>query len=145
MDVFSQESLYHNVEEFTLYKTIKERFSYGFRLSQQIRQLRKKSGLTQAELGKEVGCSATSISLIESGKRYPSLNFLCSVLTKIGSNISGVLSSLQCGEDRMVIISTRDMNGGLIEVPVTKPKLYMSSQKLIGDTSFSLNNTGFQL
>lgn len=45
-------------------------------LGQRIRRLRKQARLTQEELGKKLGCSASTISLYESGHRSPDATML---------------------------------------------------------------------
>ena len=45
-------------------------------LGQRIRQLRHKANLTQAQLGKLLGCSGSTVSLYEGGQRSPDTEML---------------------------------------------------------------------
>lgn len=42
-------------------------------MKDRIRELRKKKGISQTELGKEIGVSSKSISMIESGQNRPTV------------------------------------------------------------------------
>lgn len=52
-------------------------------LGEAIAEMRKQRGLTQADVARSVGVSPTHISLIENGKREPSL----SLLKRMGSTL----------------------------------------------------------
>ena len=45
-------------------------------IGEKIKQLRKAKGLTQTELAKKIGFHFTYISLVETGKQYPSFTLL---------------------------------------------------------------------
>jgi len=53
-------------------------------LGHAIKMLRNKEGLSLVELGKKSGVTPGMISLLENGKRNPSLDTLKSILTALG-------------------------------------------------------------
>lgn len=54
------------------------------KLGSNIRQLREKQGLTQAQLGKSIGLAESTISLYESGKRAPDVDTIESLANFFG-------------------------------------------------------------
>ena len=62
------------------------------RLGDKLVMLREKAGLSQAELGKQAGISASAISMIEAGEREPMLSTavsICDVLNISLDTLSG--------------------------------------------------------
>lgn len=52
--------------------------------SSTLRELRIKAGLTQAEVGRRVGISATVVSAYECGRRQPSLDMAGPIIAVLG-------------------------------------------------------------
>ena len=62
-----------------------------------IRKLREGMGLTQEQLGKSVGLSSEFISLLELGKRAPSLDSLSAIATFFKKDISHFMAEKEEG------------------------------------------------
>lgn len=57
----------------------------------QVKTLRKQSGLTQADLGEQIGRTAEAISNVETGKSLPSLDTLIAVAEALGVPLTGTV------------------------------------------------------
>jgi transcriptional regulator with XRE-family HTH domain len=68
------------------------------KVGEAIRLLRTSAGLRQAELADRIGVSANYISLVENGKRDPSMSFLRSVTQEFGMPLG--LLFLDMGESK---------------------------------------------
>lgn len=56
-----------------------------------IREYRKKKGLTMKQLGEAIGVSESSISLYETGKRTPDIDLLMSMADVLGVSVTDLL------------------------------------------------------
>ena len=77
-------------------------------LGQRIRKRREALNLTQQELAKTLGVTPQHISVVEQGKRVPSLTFLAKLAEKLGTNtdylISGKVAQTGIALDPIVAI-----------------------------------------
>ena len=86
-------------------------------LGKRIAELRKKGGLSQAELAKRVNVSASTIGMYEQGRREPSIGVLLALSEALNVSVDSLINpSRQMLED---IKTLSDMPGGI--------------QKLLGD------------
>lgn len=60
-------------------------------LGQRIRHLRHKANLTQAQLGKLLGCSSSTVSLYEGGQRSPDTDMLIRLADVFGVSVDYLL------------------------------------------------------
>lgn len=60
-------------------------------LGQRIRYLRRKANLTQAQLGKLLGCSGSTVSLYEGGQRSPDTDMLVKLADVFGVSVDYLL------------------------------------------------------
>lgn len=62
---------------------------------QTLRELRKEKGLSQEELAHESGLDRTFISLLERGKRQPSLGTIISITNVLGLTASNFIQQIE--------------------------------------------------
>lgn len=68
---------------------------FAFYVGYELRKLREGTGLSVAELAKEVGVSAATISAWESGRSNLSLNNFRKICTNLGDHPSDVLRRIE--------------------------------------------------
>ena len=61
-------------------------------MGERIAELRHKCGLSQAELAKPLGLSASTIAMYEQGKREPSVSILIALAAALGVTIDYLLT-----------------------------------------------------
>lgn len=61
----------------------------------ELRKLRKARGLSHEKLAKEIGVHRSAISLIESGKRSPTLVMCLKISNGLGIKLSDILSKIE--------------------------------------------------
>ena len=66
-----------------------------------VREARRRSGLTQAELAERAGVPKSTVGRIESGARVPSTEMVERLVQGAGLNVSASLSDLDPGTDSM--------------------------------------------
>lgn len=71
---------------------MRERKDIGRTFGLVLRELRKKSGLTQEQLGFESGTDRVYISLLERGQRSPSLVVIFNLATALGTTATEIVS-----------------------------------------------------
>ncbi len=64
------------IESLALRKTREQDIAAGKRIGERVKALRKKKGLTQAQLAKMTGVKRPNISRLESGKHVPGIRFI---------------------------------------------------------------------
>jgi transcriptional regulator with XRE-family HTH domain len=67
-----------------------------------VRAIRKKLGLTLAEVARECGCTVSFLSKLENGRTAPSLNTLHRIATSLGVNIGTLAPQENSGARRIV-------------------------------------------
>ena len=70
-----------------LYTIIPDEQDERERIGREISELRKASGLSQAELGERIGCDRSYIAKIENGRQHISINVLFKITTELGARV----------------------------------------------------------
>ena len=71
-------------------------------LGKRMRELRGKQGLSQEAFADHCGLHRTAVSLIERGKRVPSLTTLLTISSGFGISVSELLRGVDAGYKRRV-------------------------------------------
>jgi transcriptional regulator with XRE-family HTH domain len=74
-----------------------------------VRDIRKRSGRTLADVAKECGCTVSFLSKLENGRTTPSLNTLHRIATSLGVNIGTLVPQEVSGESRIVRAKDRSI------------------------------------
>ena len=91
-------------------------------LGKRIKELRKKKGLSQEQLAEKVGFeTSNSISNVENGYNYPSIQNLEKILNVLGTNFQSVFTFEQHQE---VDVLREEINRILNEHPEKIPDIY---------------------
>lgn len=61
------------------------------RLGDNLRQVRKRAGLSQDQVANLVGLKRTSLTNMESGRQHPPLHVLCEIVAKLNVTVGDVL------------------------------------------------------
>lgn len=69
-------------------------------LGKRMRQLREKQGYSQEAFADQCGLHRTAVSLIERGKRVPSLTTLVTISSGFGISVSDLLRGVDAGYKR---------------------------------------------
>lgn len=83
-------------------------------LGQKIRSLRKQAGITQRELANKVGVTNNYLSLIELGKKVPSLKRLALIADELGVQLSVLLGDEPVMSELREVINKEEL-GRLIQ------------------------------
>jgi transcriptional regulator with XRE-family HTH domain len=94
------------------------------RFGRNVRLIRERLGLSQAELAGRAGCEPGFISHLEKGKRSPSLDTLCQLVVSLRCSPSDLLSYVMDEKQKMyrVRLSALATVRGSVEVKASSPE-----------------------
>ena len=78
-------------------------------LGKRLKIARIERGLSQAEISKKVGISVNYVSLIENGKKFPSLRTLANLAEHLGVSTASLLDDDQLITDLKKILEVHDV------------------------------------
>lgn len=87
------------------------------RIGEHLREERTKKGLSQRELARRLGLSASLISQLESGMSKPSVGTLYAIVTELGVSLDQVIRGEGLAEER----TSGDTDPGAEETPLLHP------------------------